>query len=392
MSETVKHLLKALVSFFLLLFAHKGGYYFYESAFAIFLFQLWIAASLLATVVFIGKAVKINLFFPIALVALIELFFILSFHIVSSGTRLTEPFIVFLKQLYFERCRNVCFDDELSFRYDSTLFYTLPPGRHRFSNLEFKTNYEVNNLGFRDDEAALANPEIVFLGDSHTMGWGVEKAETFEALIENELHKKCLNTGIASYGTAREFLTLERLDLTGCKLLVLQFCKNDTTENRSFVAHGNFLPISDKKKLESSGKWNQLWKSYFPLKYCYASFFQGCNNAISACSAKKPPPLPYKMNDEEVADFFKIILLIKEKFDGNILVFNLNEQNEPSTIYDQFQHYLRSNPMDKLHLLNPDADLTPDDYFIIDDHLNAKGHRKLASQLGAYILENRLAD
>ncbi len=392
MTETVKNLLRALVSFLFLLFAHKGGYYFYGSAFTIVIFQLWIAISLLATIIYIGKALKISVLFPIALVALLELFFILSFQIISSGTRLSEPFIVFLKQVYFERCRNVCFDDERSFRYDSTLFYTLPPGRHRFSNIEFKTNYEVNGLGFRDDEASLTDPEIVFLGDSHTMGWGVEKAETFEALIEKELHSKCLNTGIASYGTAREFLTLGRLDLAQSKLLVLQFCKNDTTENQTFVAHGNHLPISDKKKLESSGKWNQLWKSYFPLKYCYASFFQLCNNAILACSAKKTPPLPYKMNDEEVANFFSIILKIKEKFDGNILIFNINEQYEPSTIFSQFQQYLRANPIEKLHLLDADAHLTRDDYFIIDDHLNANGHRKLANQLGAYILENRLLD
>ncbi len=386
MRETFKNLAKALSSFLFLFFAHKASFFFYGSDFTALLLQVWVIGSLSLTVFFIGKAIKINAVIPLALIILVELFFIASFRSPAQSAAINGTFTDFLRQMYFERCRNVYFDDVNNFRYDSTLFYTLPPGDHTFSNLEFKTRYHVNQMGFRDDSASLIKPEIVFLGDSYTMGWGIEKPETFEDLIEKELGRKCLNTGIASYGTARELLTLDRLDLSACKLLVLQFCKNDRMENRTFVEHGNFLPISDKEKLKSSGDWNHLWRSYFPLKYCYVSFFQLCEQLKLALFASQPPPLPFELEEQEVTDFFIILRQIRERFDGPVLIFNINEHHEPSLIYQQFQQHLRTNPMEGLHLLPFDSFLSPEDYFVIDDHLNASGHRKLADHLKEYIL------
>ncbi len=386
MRDTFKNLAKALASFLFLLFAHKASFFFYGSDFTVLLLQAWVAGSLLLTVFFIGKAIRINAVIPLILMVLIELFFIASFQSASKAAAINGSFAGFLRQMYFERCRNVYFDDVNNFRYDSTLFYTLPPGDHTFSNLEFKTRYQVNQLGFRDDSVSLEKPEIIFLGDSYTMGWGVEKPETFEDLIEKELGRKCLNAGIASYGTARELLTLDRLDLSACRLLVLQFCKNDRLENRTFVEHGNFLPVSDVEKLKSSGDWNYLWRSYFPLKYCYVSFFQLCEQVKLALFASQPPTLPFELEDQEVEDFFIILRQIRERFDGPVLVFNINEQHEPSLIYQQFQQHLRVKPMDDLRLLPIDSFLLPQDYFVIDDHLNACGHRKLAKHLKEYIL------
>jgi lysophospholipase L1-like esterase len=77
---------------------------------------------------------------------------------------------------------------------------------------------EINSAGFRDDEYSIEKGDewrIIFLGDSLTFGWGVEKEETFEHLLERALDAKrpteILNFGTGNYNTVQEVnLFLER--------------------------------------------------------------------------------------------------------------------------------------------------------------------------------------
>lgn len=59
-------------------------------------------------------------------------------------------------------------------KYDDELTYTLRPGSCRFIGREFDTVVTANSLGVRDDENSLRSPQIVVLGDSTAMGWGVK--------------------------------------------------------------------------------------------------------------------------------------------------------------------------------------------------------------------------
>lgn len=52
-----------------------------------------------------------------------------------------------------------------------------------YSTSEFETTLAFNSQGLRSSEEALQAPEIIFLGDSVTMGTGVEKNETFAHLV-----------------------------------------------------------------------------------------------------------------------------------------------------------------------------------------------------------------
>src|SRR4051794_598664 len=76
----------------------------------------------------------------------------------------------FLSREYFYRRRIIQLDQRFA-RYDAELLYTLRPGQFAFSNVEYSTPYIVNSLGVRDEERALAQPEIVVVGDSYAMGW-----------------------------------------------------------------------------------------------------------------------------------------------------------------------------------------------------------------------------
>lgn len=69
----------------------------------------------------------------------------------------------------------------------------------------------INSDGFRDDEYTVERNRsyrIVVLGDSLTFGWGVEKADTYEAILERELSEirptEMINTGHGNYNTEQQ--------------------------------------------------------------------------------------------------------------------------------------------------------------------------------------------
>ncbi len=80
------------------------------------------------------------------------------------------------------------------------------------------TTVRINSAGFRDDEYSLEKGEawrIIFLGDSLTFGWGVEKEESFEHLLETDLDRtkptEIINFAAGNYNTVQEVnLFLER--------------------------------------------------------------------------------------------------------------------------------------------------------------------------------------
>ena len=51
-------------------------------------------------------------------------------------------------------------------------------------------NNFINALIIQHDENSLDFPEIIFLGDSYAMGWGVEQEENFSSLLENKINER----------------------------------------------------------------------------------------------------------------------------------------------------------------------------------------------------------
>jgi lysophospholipase L1-like esterase len=75
------------------------------------------------------------------------------------------------------------------------------PGREgRLMNVAVRINADA----LRDDELPRERGEarrLVFLGDSLTFGWGVEKPQTFESLLERRLSEEVTPTEIVNFGT-----------------------------------------------------------------------------------------------------------------------------------------------------------------------------------------------
>jgi hypothetical protein len=53
------------------------------------------------------------------------------------------------------------------------------------------------------------NPDVIFVGDSFTYGFGLSDDETFASIYCNELHRACVNLGYPGSGTLRQVERLE---------------------------------------------------------------------------------------------------------------------------------------------------------------------------------------
>lgn len=130
------------------------------------------------------------------------------------------PLVVFLALgevfLRFYLTKHIFYDVEMS-RYAVTLKVDSPNpliGHHHKPNSEatlMGVSLRTNSDGFRDDEYPVAKGDkrrVLFLGDSLTLGWGVEKKATFEQLLEDDLNAisptEVINLGVGNYNTTQE--------------------------------------------------------------------------------------------------------------------------------------------------------------------------------------------
>ena len=169
-------------------------------------------------------------------------------------------------------------------QYHDWLGYTLRPGTCTFSGPEFSNKFDVNSLGLRDDERSIHAPELIVIGDSEAMGWGVEQNQTFAQIVEARSGLTVLNAAVSSYGTAREVMSLQRLDTSRLRFLVIQYCDNDFGENAAFYDNNNHLEtMSFAKYAELSRAQEKLSRYYFAktLKYIVSSRIELIERQIS---------------------------------------------------------------------------------------------------------------
>lgn len=116
--------------------------------------------------------------------------------------------------------------------------------RHKASTTTSFGRFEIaaNSLGFRGPELAVPKPagtfRIVVLGDSVTLGWGIDDEFTFCRRVERELNGRgdgrryeVVNTGHLAYDTTQEAAVFEREALAlQPDLVVLVFVTNDVVE------------------------------------------------------------------------------------------------------------------------------------------------------------------
>jgi hypothetical protein len=324
-----------------------------------------------------AKTVYINIISFLFLAGLLEAFL----YFGLAHPRFIPSFLLPLyRKIYLHNDRNVIQYSACA-RYDSALFYTLKPGNCTFTNREFAVDVFVNSSGLRDDEQSLNAPSIIMAGDSYTMGWGVGQHETYSTHLENRLGVPVLNTGISSYGTARELLMLARLDTRNLRHLVIQYHMSDYAENQTFIENNFSLPIRSEFYYDSVKQKSQ--SKYFPFKLIYsASSLVGRRFFRSG-----DEPKPDKFTEADA--FLKAIEHSSQDFSKTeLLVFTLdNYDNLNEGFLDQVDLLKKTSAYEHLKITTMRLKDTLDqtDFYILDDHLNAAGHEKIARRLAHHL-------
>lgn len=298
--------------------------------------------------------------------------------------------------------------------YSPDLGYVLRPGSEGVhSSLEYSNEFKINSFGVRDDEPSLNNPKLVFLGDSFTMGWGVDENQTYADLTGRKLGLNTLNAGISSYGTFREMLLFSKIKRDSCQLVVLQYCDNDLEENQARNEPANQGQLLTPETFANTAIFNQINETYYPMRFTYffvrekdllkriwtspVAAFGEIGGGLSAWFGGRQLNVvtPQKIKTaEETAKhteyFFKSLAKIRRFYQGNIVVLHLDGRYTRPELIRAFEAEAQKTGDGHLYFLHTDELLKAPDYYPVDGHINASGHAKIANALAALVQEKAL--
>lgn len=262
--------------------------------------------------------------------------------------------------------------------FHATLTYTLRPGSCTFANREFSNTFTINSLGVRDDEASLAQPRIVVLGDSIAMGWGVDQDAAFPSVIERLTGRLTLNAGVSSYGTVRELRMLERIDRQAVTDVILQYSSNDLVENEQ-LASGRFKTLS-REEYERTVQAQSDMLRYHPGKHTLNLLVMMRNLARARQAADTAPS-----RDREARVFLGVLAQSPVDLTPySVIVLSL----EPGFV-DAVRPLAAASPMAVIRQLRflemTSIESIPGAYYVLDDHPTGIGHAAIGRALAAAI-------
>jgi hypothetical protein len=197
-----------------------------------------------------------------------------------------------------------------------------------------------------------------------------------------------LNAAVSSYGTVRERRLLDRIDTSRLRVLVVQYSDNDLPENLAFREYGNQLPITDRARYDEIVRHYASQQSYYPGKYVIRLF-------LKVTRLEAPEPDQLRMPVVSPADEAALFLNALEHAgraplrDVNVLVLAINQElDQPRPFLQALAERARTDPppfVKRLIVLNTYQVLKPDDFYVLDDHMRAKGHRALAMRVATLI-------
>lgn len=298
-----------------------------------------------------------------------------------------------LQQYYLEYDReNLAYSPECA-QFDKELGYKLRPGECQQKEREFDVTYNINSAGFRDDAASLS-PKVVVLGDSFALGWGVPQDKEFPERLQSKIGEPVLNTGVPSYGTARELASLADIDTSQLETLVIQYCQNDFDENQFAFNNPDHVTSITRPQYDFLTKVYGIANRYYIGKHTsmlLEILWNKLTNKVRP-DAKENAAKVEEYKDEMGAKLFVALLSrlpddLKEK---QIIVFEVNGYaNNDSGFVDALrkEKCLTDRPewMKKIQVLDLSGQLTADKYYELDDHITAAGHEIIADDLAQAI-------
>jgi hypothetical protein len=328
--------------------------------------------------------VAFNLVVGLALLEGILVFFLHSPRAVAAAG---GPMQRLIQQTYRHFNRMLIQFDPDCARYDAGVTYTLRPGVCSFGNIEYRNEYHINSAGVRDDEQALQAPEVIVIGDSHAMGWGVDQNQSLVRVMAAKSGLKALDGAVSSYGTVRERMLLDRFDTSRMRVLVIQYTDNDLPENRAFRANNGRLPIMPQADYETIVRYYAAQQRYYPGKYVFRLF-------MKVLHLEEPEPDMMRMDpiapDQEAELFLDVVLHAgKAPLDNvKLIVFEINQDfTHPRAFISALDRVARRPEYPRfvreLTTIDSTALVTAKDFYVIDDHMRASGHAIMGAALAA---------
>jgi hypothetical protein len=297
----------------------------------------------------------------------------------------------FFKRYYDDfDCRIIQYDPRFS-RYNDLLFYEFRNNAaFVFSNREFSDSFFTNRVSLRDDETSLVAPDIICVGDSYTLGWGSSQTNNFPSLIERQTGLKVLNVSMSSYGTAREMMKLQTMDLSHVRYIFWQYCFNDEEENHEYVSNGFQLKHHSKKSFEYVESLHEWTRKYFPARHFLTITKLGFHELLTRNSDSIQNNSPFSDSCEQEQKAFEFLsILSNSKIDfskTHVLVFELGPYPISNTFIRQVQELSSASDFKdrlkgNLEVLDASSILEKNDYYLLDVHLKQKGNEKLVGAL-----------
>ena len=265
-------------------------------------------------------------------------------------------FTTFPQDLYIRSVRNIYFDC-LQFT-GAPYVYNAKQGECVLKNWEYDTILTHDSHGFRNKDSA-EEKTVVLVGDSHTHGVGVNDNKTFSALLESSYGYSTTNLGIGSYATKRELESLKEYSKSE-RFVVIQYCDNVTASYNRGKSEGIIRPIKDAAGILRN-----------------RSFIS--NQSISLVVSQRDI-------NREAHNFSAVVGQYEQLLHGkHVVVFESSGwgRNHPQFKIAFEAELKRSLPHINIHVLDSATQLKRDHYYFLDDHLNTRGHAKVAELLSA---------
>ena len=181
-------------------------------------------------------------------------------------------------------------------------------------------------------------------------------------------NKKVFNFGVAGYGTHRQIIRfIESPYYKKINKVILQYHFNDLQENRSFDDN-KFYSYNEFDSLTKKVKLTNFEKAFFALRKFKTSFRMFYRDFKELFIIKKNPDFSLHLKE---------VLKTLEKYnylDGKeILFFYVNSHNLKFDGYE-------TGKIKNIEFIDVNLN-TKEHFFIVDDHLNSKGHEELAKQI-----------
>jgi lysophospholipase L1-like esterase len=313
------------------------------------------------------------------------IFFILVVEIVL---RLTYPF---LANYNTEMAR---YAKELKVIIDENFFRHRPNKAGTYYGVEIKTN----SMGWREDKGYQSEKpsevkRLIVLGDSITLGWGVESSQAYPKVLEKLLNSdttltfkyEVINTGVGNYNTRLELEMLKRTLAYNPDIIILGYSINDAEmwhkQSAAALVLGNYSYLYGFlwDKLFNIGNKlgiNKNYKKYYQKLYTSdnkgKSQFENSFSTIVSIAKERRSPL--------------IFLNIPDLHKTNPYPFN--------EINDYIENLVSTNNIPYLNLLDAVKGIKPTRLWVSDEdpHPNATAHSIYANKIYHFLKEGNLIE